>query len=628
VRSERADQILAARGLTRTRRIKNLNTDVLRLPPGLSVEQAVSIFSRLPEVAFAEPNYIAQALAPAREEVVDQWGLLKIQAPEAWAEIEPKIPVLIAIVDSGIQRDHLDLADNIWSNPGEIPSNGVDDDGNGYVDDTWGWDFQNGDNEPYDDYMHGTAVASVAAGVQDATGYGVAGVCPWCQIMSVKSLSSRGSGTYDTVAAGIVYAADNGARVINLSLGGPATSQSLQDAVNYAWDAGALVVAAAGNDGAEMLFYPAAYVNAMAIASSNEDDYHSCFSNYSDGFISVAAPGEHILSAELGADHNSYSGTSLASPHAAGLGALLFSHAPALTNAQVRDRIEATAEDLGPEGTDAFFGTGRINALRAVSNDTSPTIPPTGFFSDDLTASGFDNTRKLARDINGKLHLTWHAGDGSLHQVMYATSIDDGVTWTKDVVFESSAKSFHPALAIDDSNVYIAFPTQNAASIYEIHFTRKPLDGGDWSAPAVVMGGSYNAVRPDMYVDPINNRLHLVASSLEDAPYVYYASSADQGANWSTVKQINVTSGGSPVSRHADVHANGSQVTIAGRTAEPILYGLATEFKTFTFRSVDGGNSWSDLNTELGTHSGMSATESGLALAGVGDQLYLIYELA
>jgi hypothetical protein len=221
VAAGRADQILAERGLSRMRRITPLDVHVLRLPPGLSVERAVEIFGRLPEVEFAEPNYILHALAPAGEVIdeFDQWGLSRIQAPDAWGVIgENPPPVLLATVDTGIDRTHSDLAANIWENTGETAGNGIDDDGNGYVDDTWGWDFQNGDNDPYDDNKHGTLVSSVAAGVQD--GSGVAGVCPWCQLMAVKVLGSDGSGTLDTVADGIIYAADSGARVINLSLGG------------------------------------------------------------------------------------------------------------------------------------------------------------------------------------------------------------------------------------------------------------------------------------------------------------------------------------------------------------------------------------------------------------------------
>ena len=246
VSARRIDQLLAEQDVSRVRRIAALGVDVLRLPADLPVVDAVEMFRRLPEVEFAEPNYILRALAPFQE-IADQWGLAAIQAPQAWSLIPDKSPVLIAITDTGIDRAHSDLAPNIWQNPGEIAGDGIDNDGNGYIDDTWGWDFVNNDNDPFDDNAHGTIVGSVAAGVQD--GSGVAGVCPWCRLASVKVLSAEGTGTLDGVANGITYAADIGARVINLSLAGSVGSRTLEDAVNYAWGKGALVVAGAGNDG-------------------------------------------------------------------------------------------------------------------------------------------------------------------------------------------------------------------------------------------------------------------------------------------------------------------------------------------------------------------------------------------
>ena len=310
VPDRRSNAMLAAQDISHLRRIEALDVDLLRLPPDLPVEEAVELFGRLPEVEFAEPNYILRAVAAPAAEVEDQWGLQMIQAPPAWDLIDTPAPALLAVVDTGVDRTHSDLAGNIWANPGEIPDNGLDDDENGLVDDTWGWDFVNGDNDPLDDMMHGTAVSSLAAGVQD--GAGVAGVCPWCQIVAVKVLNSAGSGTLDIVAEGIIYAADLGAQVINLSLGAAAGSQTLESAVDEAWDKGALVVAAAGNDGTEVLFYPAAYANAMAIAATNDQDRRACLSNYGEDFISVAAPGEAIETAIPGQGYGTYSGTSLA----------------------------------------------------------------------------------------------------------------------------------------------------------------------------------------------------------------------------------------------------------------------------------------------------------------------------
>jgi subtilisin family serine protease len=618
VSGQRADQILAERGLSRMHRIKALRVDVLRLPPGLSVERAVAIFSRHPEVEFAEPNYVLQAL-----EISDQWGLEKVKAEEAWSWLGTGLPpVLLATVDTGIDRNHTDLSANMWTNPGEIADNGLDDDGNGYVDDTWGWDFVNGDNDPMDDMMHGTAVSSVSAGVLD--GSGVSGICPWCQLMSVKVLNAQGSGLLATVAQGIVYAAGNGARVINLSLGAIAGATTLEDAVNYAWGQGVLVVAAAGNNGLQQLFYPAAYEHAMAVGSTNADDYRSCFSNYSANFISVTAPGEAILAAVPDQGYGTYSGTSLATPHVTGLAGLLLSQDPDRTADEVRSLIEQTAVDLGPVGLDGYFGWGRIDALRAVSGDTSPTTPPQALYTDDPTATGYAHARKLARDRFGTLHWVWHdQGDGQ-YKVLYATSSDDGKTWTSpEVVFSSPAETYHPALAVDDAHVYVAFPTMQGLSAYGVLFATKDLAGGTWAvSPSPILGGTYDAVRPDLHVDAATGDLHLVASSLDNARNVYHTWSDDGGAHWQPVNSIPLFF----KSRYADVYAYDGQITVALRTVEFVL-GLIPRFHLRTFRSSDGGLSWQG-SIDLATHYGIAAGEYGASLAGQGSQLTLAYEHA
>jgi thermitase len=625
---KRVDKLLARHGMSRLRHIETLDVYVLRLPRGLPIERAIEILSHLPEVEFVEPNYVMRALASGKIERAQgtevQWGVEKIQAPEAWDEINPKEPVLLAVVDTGIDRYHPDVAANIWQKPeeDEIPDNGIDDDNNGYIDDVWGWDFRNGDNDPFDDNMHGTAVSGTAVGVQD--GAGVVGVCPWCEVMSVKVLGGDGSGNLDTVADGIIYAADSGARVINLSLGAPIGSSTLEDAVNYAWNQGAVVVSATGNDAADGILYPAALDNAMAVASTNDQDLHSCFSNYEEGKVSVSAPGQNILCATPNGEYGTYSGTSLAAPHVSGLALLLFSQDDSRTNAQVKALIESTAEDLGPVGADAYFGAGRINALRAVTGVTTPTNPPPaeGITVTDITASGYAHARKLARDASGNLHWVWHSRDGDQYQVLYITSSDDGASWSQpEVVFQSSAETYHPALAVDESNVLVVFPSRDGASNYQVFFASKPLAGGSWSAPVAVMGGAYHAVRPDLYVDPSNGRLHLAASSFDDAPYVYYANAEwDTGAGdyvWNTVQQVDV---GNYDTRYADVHAYGSNVYIVGRSVESLFLGLFTQYRVFSIWSSNDGASWEDL-----TQLALDSADSGISLAGVGDRLYLSY---
>ena len=344
------------------------------------------------------------------------------------------------------------------------------------IDDTWGWDFVNNDADPLDDNLHGTAVSSVMAGIEDQSG--VAGVCPWCKVMAVKVMTDQGIGYLDVVANGITYAADKDARVINLSLAGTAGTQVLQDAIDYAWNAGSLVVAGAGNDGANALMYPAGYDNAMAIAATAENDTHACFSNYAQDYISVTAPGENILVALPGQQYGMGSGTSLSSPLVAGLGGLLLSQDTNRTNTELQAIIENTAVDLSPPGYDAAFGHGRIDALRALTNDTSQDPPPDGMFSTNGTASGYAHARKLVRDGTGKLHVIWHTQDGSLYRIRYATSDDDGATWDLQTnVYSHDLETYHSALAADSQNLYVAIPRRSAVGApYQIYFTWKPIE--------------------------------------------------------------------------------------------------------------------------------------------------------
>jgi thermitase len=633
----RADQILTAQGASRLRRIPALDVDVLQLPEQAPLEKTLQAFRHMPEVAYAEPNYILH-IAQTSEWQANQWSPQKIQAPQAWAVISDPAPAVIAVVDTGVDYRHSQLQPNLWSNAAELNGvAGVDDDLNGYIDDLHGWDFANNDNDPLDDHFHGTHVAGIAAAAYSSGPDSMVGICPFCQIMPVKALDAGGNGSLDVVANGIIYAADQGAQVINLSLGATLGAATLQNAITYAWNHGALVAAAAGNNGAQTLFYPAAYPEAIAVASTNIDDMRSCFSNYGawgTDFVDVSAPGESIYSATpldaSGLDtYNTYSGTSMASPHVAGLAGLLFAQNAGRTNTQVRELIETTTIDLGPSGPDPFFGSGRIDALRAVTNDQTAIPPAAGLFSSNPTASGYAHARKLVQDTNGVLHLIWHSQEGSFYSIRYATSTDQGATWNlQPDVTSSSLETYHPALAVDGSYLYVAFPQKistSADASYQILFTRKPLSGGGWSAPQALMGGTYNAVRPDLYLDPTNGRLHLVASSLDDNRSVYYRASGDQGANWTPLHSVDpTTSTTTSNSRYATVHAHGQNVYIAARTVAPSFF--ITYYYLHTVRSVDGGETWFD-QTKISSYTAYLTGEYGVSLAGVGDRLYMAYEV-
>ncbi len=313
-----------------------------------------------------------------------QWPLKVINAPQAWY-VSTGDGVLVAIVDTGVDMGHPDLLSDLWVNSGEIANNDKDDDGDGYVDDVYGWDFIEEDGEPWDRNGHGTHVAGIACAVTD-NGRGIAGVGWNAHILAVRVLNERGEATSLEVAAGIRYAADRGAKVISLSVGGYGTDKTLQDAVSYAQGKGALLIAAAGNDNRDDLFYPAAYGGVIGVAATDANDARASFSNYGS-YVDVAAPGVNVYSTmptyrfyKQGSgykqNYDYMSGTSMAAPHVSGLAALLWSWRPSATADQIAAMIVNGAQDLGTPGWDPYYGYGRIDAIMSLYAPATVATPP------------------------------------------------------------------------------------------------------------------------------------------------------------------------------------------------------------------------------------------------------------
>jgi subtilisin family serine protease len=284
--------------------------------------------------------------------VAEQWAL-QGDAPmgidTAWRQTTGA-DITVAIIDSGIDLGHPDLAPNLWTNPGEIAGNSVDDDANGYVDDVHGYDFVDNDGTPQDANGHGTHVAGIV-GARGGNGIGGAGVTWQARLMAIRVLDGQARGTTSAVAAGIRYAVDNGARIVNLSLAGPTSTPDLEDAVRYARAHGVLIVVAVGNDGADLTSsptYPAAYGedNVLGIAATTSDGGLSSVSDYGPG-ADVSAPGEQILSTALGGGYEWRTGTSMAAPEAAGALVLLAAARPDLDGNRLRDALLAGARHTG-----------------------------------------------------------------------------------------------------------------------------------------------------------------------------------------------------------------------------------------------------------------------------------------
>ncbi|QSJ16883.1 S8 family serine peptidase [Nostoc sp. UHCC 0702] len=275
----------------------------------------------------------------------NNWGADLVNAPEAWANGYTGEGVVVAVVDTGVDYNHQDLNNNIWTNTKEIADNGIDDDGNGYIDDVRGWNFSGSNNNTLDDNGHGTHVSGTIAG--ENNDYGVTGIAYNAKIMPVKVLNESGSGSYSAIANGIYYAVNNGANVINLSLGGDYSSSTLKSAVEYASSKGVIVVMAAGNDGESSPDYPARYAKNYGIAVGAVDSSNNMadFSNRSGSneLAYVTAPGVDVYSTLPDNQYGTFSGTSMASPHVAGVVALMLSANRNFTDAEVRQIITDTA---------------------------------------------------------------------------------------------------------------------------------------------------------------------------------------------------------------------------------------------------------------------------------------------
>ncbi|MBU1178548.1 S8 family serine peptidase [Patescibacteria group bacterium] len=362
----------------------------ISFPEEADVQRIVTEYKNDPAIEYAEPNYKVETSRTPNDPYLsssgtwgqaydDLWGLKKISAEYAWDVNVGSADVVVAVIDTGVDYNHEDLADNIWANTDEVASNGIDDDGNGYVDDVYGYDFYNGDADPIDDHGHGTHCSGTIAAVTN-NNKGVAGTSWNSQIMGVKFLGANGSGWLSDAALSIKYAADNGADVLSNSWGGWGRSQTLQDAINYAYSKGTVFVAAAGNSNWDTSDYqPAGMENVITVAATDYTDSRASFSNYGDE-VDVAAPGVDILSLKavgtsmgsaVGDKYTRASGTSMACPHVAGAAALIWSESPNYTNQEVEQVLETTADDLGDIGFDPYFGHGRINALAALGGEPS-----------------------------------------------------------------------------------------------------------------------------------------------------------------------------------------------------------------------------------------------------------------
>jgi thermitase len=403
--------LLSAHGGEESRTIPGVETRVVEVPRQTAVK-LLQVLKNRREIDYAETDVTAHAIATTNDPYFtsgSQWYLSKMQVPDAWDLTAGAPGVVVAVLDTGVRASHPDLAGKVLA----------------------GRDFASGDSDPSDENGHGTAVAGLIGAVS-GNSTGMASVAWNTSILPVRVLDKDGSGSHSDIADGIVWATDQGADVINLSLGGTGSSSTLQSAINYAWSKGVVIVAAAGNNGDSVPCYPAACTNVVAVSATNSSDSRTSWSNYGS-YVDIAAPGANVLTLSGSNGYEAMDGTSFSSPLTAGVVALMRAANPALSNATIVNALLANADDIGASGKDNDFGHGRVNARRAVTAvggaasavDAIAPVVTIHSPSAGATVGGVTGVSVSASDNTGVTRIELHIG-GSL----YAQSTSPSTTFS------------------------------------------------------------------------------------------------------------------------------------------------------------------------------------------------------
>ncbi|PGA88676.1 S8 family peptidase [Bacillus toyonensis] len=389
---------------------------LIKFHTDINMKELIQTLNKSPNIEYAEPNYIVSPASSSNDSYYNSlWGLknigqniqgsvgspnIDINVEEAWTKTEGSSNITIGIIDTGIDINHPDLKNNIWKNPDEIPGDGIDNDNNGYIDDIYGWDFVNNNNSVYDGTgdSHGTHVAGTIAAAKNNT-IGVVGVAPQVKVMSLKFLGTNG-GTISNAIKAIEYAKNKGVKITNNSWGGGGFSQALYDAIQQS---NSLFIAAAGNNGNntdQTPMYPAAYnlSNILSVASITNKGSLSSFSNYAKTSVDVAAPGTDILSTLPNNSYGFYSGTSMATPHASGVAALIQSAYPSYSPTEIKNKIMNNTSPLSTLTNKVLTG-GLINAGK-----TLQTYQPISYEAEPNNDIASANSLPFNTPLNGSLN--------------------------------------------------------------------------------------------------------------------------------------------------------------------------------------------------------------------------------
>jgi subtilisin family serine protease len=476
------------------------NAEHWLLPPGLTTEKAIDRLRRHPHVEYVEPNYVVHAFVVPNDPYYPLlWGMRNegqsggspgadIDAGSAWGVTTGSRNVLVGVIDTGIDYDHPDLAANIYVNPGEIDGNGIDDDGNGFVDDVHGWDFIHDDNDPSDDVGHGTHVAGII-GAAGNNALGIAGVNWTVSMLPIKFLGPGGGSTADAIAA-TDYATMMGADLTNNSWGGGPPSQALEEAILRAGVAGSLFVAAAGNDADNNASYPAAFNtwNIVSVAATDDRDQLAPFSNYGATSVDLGAPGVAILSTLPGGSYGFLSGTSMATPHVAGVAALMRAVSPGIDVAVLKQQLLQAVDPIPALAGKTVTG-GRLSAFATIA--TPEAIPP-GFVADLEVRSSDSFSLTLGWTATGD---DGDLGSAAIYDIRYASSPFDETGF-------GSATMIAGSPAPVPAGTPLQFEAQDLASGATYYFALRAMDEWGTAGPMSNLASGTTLGPPDIVVSP------------------------------------------------------------------------------------------------------------------------------
>jgi thermitase len=479
--------------------------------PEKAKAKIIEALSHNPMVEYVEENYLRKAqLTPNDAYFVNQWNLSKISMPAAWDYTTGSDTVTIAVLDTGININHEDL---VGKSTGNLDDNG-----------------------------HGTLVAGITGAVGNNS-KGIAGICWGCKVASYKVLNSNGIGGDSGIATAITQAADQGAKVINLSLGSYSFSSTEQSAINYAWNKGVLIVGASGNDGLTTPFYPAAFTNVLSVGQTDPNDSRMATSNYGS-WLDVVAPGLSSLSTTMDGSYSFASGTSIAAPHVSGLAGLIYSANPGLSNQQVVDIIQNSAIDLGTVGRDDQFGYGRIAIDRALQmakgitpnpDNRLPTISITSP-SSGSTIGGIITVNTDATDNVGVTKVEFYFDNGGLG-APFATDTTAPFSAVFDTTKVSSGNYYFRVKAFDAAG--------NQSGLVMIPVTVSQTTSKDTTVPTVLItsptaGQTVSKIVP-FQATAADNVSVSVVSFFVDGVFVGQSSSSPYTVSWDSNSVPNGT---------------------------------------------------------------------------------------